>query len=74
MAVIDVFSERSTIEIVSKIMKWCDYYAAKFVKFIAYSLIFTGCIVFYSVAEIACYWLSVLTAQINRWARWLFAG
>ena len=46
LAVIDVFGKHSPNEIVSKIMKWCDYYAAKTSKFIAYSFILIGCIVF----------------------------
>ena len=46
LAVIDFFGERSPTEIVSKIMKLCNYYMAKNSKYIAYSFIFIECLVF----------------------------
>ena len=45
-AITDIFGEHSLVELVSNVMKLCDYYAAKNSKFIAYSLIFIGCIGF----------------------------
>ena len=45
-AVVEFSGKCSPSEIVSKIVNLCDYYAANNFRFIAYSLMFIGCIGF----------------------------